>query len=105
PSSILYVNDDASGNNDGSSWTDAFNDLQDALALAGSCSGVTEIWVAEGTYYPTSGADRNISFSMVNGVAIYGGFDGTETQLSERNWVSHVTTLSGDIGVPGDNSD
>ena len=102
---IIYVNDDASGNNDGTSWTDAFNDLQDALALAGNCPNVTEIWVAAGTYKPTSGTDRSISFSMVTGVAIYGGFNGMETQLSERNWVSNLTMLSGDIGIQGNNSD
>jgi hypothetical protein len=105
PGNILYVNDDASGNNDGSSWANAFTDLQDALALTSTCTSITEIWVAEGTYYPTSGTDRNISFSMINGVGIYGGFDGTETQLSQRDWVTSVTTLSGDIGIPGDNSD
>jgi len=102
---VVFVNDDASGNNDGTSWTDAFNDLQDALALAVSCSNVTEIWVASGTYKPTTGTDRNISFSMKNGVAIYGGFAGTETSFSERDWTANVTTLSGDIGVPNNNTD
>jgi predicted outer membrane repeat protein len=105
PGNTLYVNDDAAGNNDGSSWTDAFNDLQDALALASTCSNVTEIWVAAGTYKPTTTADRSISFVMKNGVAIYGGFNGTETQLSNRNWAANVTTLSGDIGTLNDNSD
>ena len=102
---IIYVNDDAPGNNDGASWTDAFNDLQDALALAGNCPNVTEIWVAAGTYKPTSGTDRSISFSMVTGVAIYGGFNGMETQLSERDWATYQTILSGDIGTVGVNTD
>jgi hypothetical protein len=101
---ILYVNDDATGNNDGTSWADAYTDLQSALNS--TCPGVTEIWVAAGTYKPTTGTDRSISFSMKNGVAIYGGFNGTETQLSERDWVANETTLSGDIGAGGnaDNS-
>jgi hypothetical protein len=103
---ILYVNDDAAGNNNGTSWTDAFNDLQDALALAGNCPNVTEIWVAEGTYKPTNGTNRNISFSMKSGVAIYGGFPNAGNPgLNDRNWESNVTTLSGDIGALGDNSD
>ncbi|MCB0577756.1 MAG: hypothetical protein KDD10_00400, partial [Phaeodactylibacter sp.] len=103
---IVYVNDDAPGANDGSSWTDAFTDLQDALALANSCPTVTQIWVAAGTYKPTSGTDRSISFTMINDVAIYGGFIGTETQLSERDWVANATILSGNIGGAGnaDNS-
>ncbi|MCB9277259.1 MAG: hypothetical protein H6564_24715, partial [Lewinellaceae bacterium] len=104
-SNILYVNDDAPGANDGSSWTDAFTGLQDALALAGQCPSVTEIWVAAGTYKPTSGTDRNAAFVMKDGVAIYGGFNGTETQLSQRDWVANVAILSGDIGIPGNNAD
>jgi hypothetical protein len=100
---VLYVNDDATGTNDGSSWTDAFTDLQSALNS--TCFGVTEIWVAAGTYKPTNGTDRNISFVMKNGVGIYGGFNGTEALLSQRNWTTNVTTLSGDIGTAGNNSD
>ncbi|MHC4205556.1 MAG: hypothetical protein ACYSTT_12960, partial [Planctomycetota bacterium] len=33
---IIYVDDDAAGANDGSSWADAYNFLQDALADANS---------------------------------------------------------------------
>lgn len=101
----FYVDADATGNNDGSSWANAFNDLQHALFLAEGCPLVTEIWVAEGTYYPTPGTDRLISFSMKNNLALYGGFDGTETSLNERDWVNNVTVLSGDIGISNDNSD
>ncbi|RMD99419.1 MAG: hypothetical protein D6816_14955, partial [Bacteroidetes bacterium] len=96
-SNVLYVDTDATGNDDGSSWTDAYNDLQDALLQARYCNNITQIWVAEGTYKPTSGTDRNISFEMVKGAAIYGGFAGTETALSQRNWVTHPTILSGNI--------
>jgi predicted outer membrane repeat protein len=112
--SILYVNDDvASGNDDGSSWANAFNDLQDALALAASCPNVTEIWVAEGTYTPTtcttcSTTDREVSFVMQNNLAIYGGFPGfpgQEGDFSARNPALVPTLLSGDIGMPGDDSD
>jgi hypothetical protein len=43
---------------------------------------------------------------MKNGVAIYGGFNGTETLLSQRNWVNNISKLSGELGVTGiyDNS-
>jgi cysteine-rich repeat protein len=102
PGNILYVNAAAAPGGNGSSWTCAFNDLQPALAAATSGN---EIWVAEGTYKPTTTTDRTISFVMKNGVGIYGGFNGTETALSQRNWTMNVTTLSGDIGTVGVNSD
>ena len=99
----IYVNASATGANNGSSWTDAYTDLQSALK--NSCTSVTQIWVAAGNYKPTSGTNRSISFVMKADVAIYGGFNGTETLLSQRNWTTNVTILSGDIGTPGDNSD
>jgi len=98
---VLYVNANTNGANNGTSWADAYTDLQAALAKANQCTNITEIWVAAGTYKPTTGTDRNISFVMKNGVVIYGGFNGTETQLSQRNWVANVTTLSGEIGAAG----
>lgn len=92
---LCYVNDNAGGANDGTSWTDAYTDLQSALADA----GCTEIWVAIGTYKPTSGSDRTISFTLLNGVEIYGGFSGTETLRAQRDWVANATTLSGDLNA------
>ncbi|MBB3838376.1 hypothetical protein FHS57_002381 [Runella defluvii] len=104
---IVYVNASASGSNNGSSWANAYTDLQSALSLArANPSCVSQIWVAAGTYKPTSGIDRGISFSMVNGVAIYGGFpnDGSGT-MANRNWTTNPTVLSGDLGSPGVNED
>jgi len=86
------------------SWANACP-LQYALGVATSGSA---LWVMKGTYYPTSSADRTVSFvlnSLNDGVAIYGGFAGTETQLNQRDPVANVTTLSGDIGVAGDKND
>jgi hypothetical protein len=83
------------------SWANAC-ELQYAL---GSAAATDEIWVAAGTYYPTDGTDRTVSFSLVNGVGVYGGFNGTESTLIERDPVTNVTILSGDIGVTDDISD
>ena len=96
-----YVNANATGANNGTTWADAFTNLQSALAITGNC-GITEIWVAAGTYKPTATIDRNISFVMNINLAIYGGFNGTETLLSQRDWGTNVTILSGDID--GDNT-
>lgn len=98
----LYVNDDATGANDGSSWADAYTDLQSALAAA---QDGDQIWVAEGVYYPTAGTDRNVAFTLKSGVEIYGGFAGTETSLDQRDWQAHPTVLSGDIDTNDTNDD
>jgi hypothetical protein len=96
---VIYVDADATGAYDGTSWTDAYTNVQDALAAAASGD---EIWVAEGVYYPDEGGgktdnDPTASFWLANNVSLYGGFAATETLLSQRDWQAHVTVLSGDI--------
>ena len=100
---IHYVKWNANGANNGTSWADAYTDLQSALSAA---TNGDEIWVAAGTYKPTTGTDRTLSFTLKNGVAIYGGFAGTETLLTQRDPAANVTVLSGAIGAAGiaDNS-
>ncbi len=98
----LYVRAAATGTNTGLSWADAFTDLQSALTYP-ACSGIlSEIWVANGIYKPTLGTARTVSFRMLPNVAIYGGFVGTETTLSQRPAINLTTpsgtTLSGEIG-------
>jgi predicted outer membrane repeat protein len=91
------------------SWTDAC-ELQSALSKAGSGD---EIWVAAGTYLPdynpgngTHTGDRTATFQLKNGVGIYGGFADTgDPVFDDRDWETHTTTLSGDIGTPDDDSD
>lgn len=66
-----------------------------------------QIWVAAGIYKPTSGNDRNVSFVLPSGVAVYGGFPAAGGTWAQRNWQKNTTTLSGDIGAvtnPSDNS-
>ena len=102
--STWYVNSLATGSNNGQSWANAYTDLQSALTSSQLDSG-DQIWVARGTYKPTSGTERTISFVLKDGVQVYGGFAGTETDLGQRDWLHNPTTLSGDIGEPDDNSD
>jgi hypothetical protein len=103
---VRYVKADSTSTsttaNFGASWDTAYPDLQMALAAAQSGD---EIWVAAGTYKPTTGTDRTVSFVMVTGVGIYGGFAGTETARSQRDWSAHATILSGDIGTIGTATD
>ncbi len=99
---ILFVDADATGLNDGTNWTDAYNDLQDALAAAGGSGGTTtEIWVASGTYRPSlqtvPGLPRYATFRLLDGLALYGGFAGGETGRDERNVAANLTILSGDL--------
>ncbi len=101
----LYVNALANGGNLGTSWADALAKVQDALALVDNCPGntISQIWVAQGTYYPDEGyyqtkSDRAAAFALKSGLAIYGGFLGTETALDQRDSWGLITTLSGDIG-------
>src|SRR5262249_37533837 len=85
PANVIYVRASAGGANNGTNWADAYVSLQSALAAAQSGD---EIWVAAAVYKPAApNGPRTTSFNMVSGVAIYGGFAGTETQLEQRNFL------------------
>ena len=104
--SIRYVKPAATGAGNGSSWANASGNLQ---AMINTSAATDQVWVAAGTYKPTTTTDRTISFSMKTGVVIYGGFAGSETSLSQRPAVNLTTpsstTLSGDIGTAGSKDD
>lgn len=95
--STIYVDAEAAGSNEGTSWNDAVTDLNVALNMAASIiaehASYPEIWVAAGTY-KGDGTSTN-AFVMVEGVSVYGGFAGTETSLEERNYETNVTILDG----------
>lgn len=103
----LYVDHSAPGST-GGTWATAFNDVQPALSLArGQCAGVVStINVAEGTYVPHA-SDAAISFEMISGVEVIGGF--TAGGSPEPDLVNHPTVLSGDLlgddDSGGDNSE
>ncbi len=95
-SQYIFVDIDALGGNDGTSWTDAFTDLQDALSTT-VLNPI--IWIAEGTYTPdmdiASGGSRLSTFLLIEGSSLFGGFSATENSLSERS--GGETILSGDL--------
>ncbi len=86
----LYVDYTATGSNDGSSWSNAFNDLQDALAIGSN----SDILIAEGIYYPTSTTSRGIAFEIPTGATLIGGYP-NGGGFSDPE--THETILSGNI--------
>lgn len=93
----IFVNANATGNNDGSSWADAFAELQDGLD-ATATAGSTEVWVAADTYKPGEATPANTNaFTFPADLQLYGGFNGTETALDQRDIAANETVLSGDL--------
>lgn len=95
PLKIVYINHAAHGLNTGTSWQDAYTNLQTALGAATSNSA---LWVARGTYKPTQTSNRSAVFILKPGLALYGGFAGTESSPRQRRWDEFQTILSGNIG-------
>ena len=117
---VLYVDSAAAAGGDGSSWATAIPQLSDALKAAEQINkaqpgSVKQIWMAKGTYYPlyypqytpaSQMTDRDKTFMLVPNVTLFGGFKGTEATLMDRSVLTGSgTTLSGDIGALGDNTD
>ena len=108
----IYVDDDAAGANNGSSWADAYNFLQDALADANLAEKPVEIRVAEGVYTPDSNSTvpdgtgyREATFRLINGVTLKGGYAGfgqpdfAEVDPNTRDIEAYTTVLSGDLNA------
>jgi predicted outer membrane repeat protein len=100
---IIYVDDDATGANNGSSWQNAYKYLQDALTDANAAEKPVEIRVAQGTYKPDQGAgqtagNRNATFQLINGVTLSGGYAGLGVlDPNIRDIKQYETILSGDL--------
>lgn len=113
----IYVTETGAGNKDGTSWANAYDNtqLQQAINEAESAT-IKQVWVAKGTYKPTeilsatvwtdatgntasTTSNRDMAFILKTGVAIYGGFAGTESSVNDRVDIStaNETILSGDL--------
>jgi hypothetical protein len=99
--SVIYVRADASGANNGTSWADAYRDLQPALVFS---QAGDEIRVAQGTYKPAPAGSRTISFVLRPAVSLLGGFAGSGADPDARDPVLYVTILSGDISGANTNN-
>jgi hypothetical protein len=106
---IIYVDTDANGFNNGTSWDDAYNLLQDGFTGARNCgASVTAIWVAAGLYKPVYEMDdlsqyKYETFDLIEDVGLFGHFGGVgtyETSTSQRNFAdpNNETILEGQIG-------
>lgn len=93
PLSTIYVDKNASGLNNGTSWANAFTTIQPAIDI--STPGLSKIWVSKGTY--TTGTSRTDTYLITDLIKMYGGFNGTETDISQRNPKVNNTILSGDL--------
>ena len=102
---VIYVDADAAGANDGSSWVSAYYYLQDALADANSAEKPVEIRLAQGVYKPNEGllvipekGWREATFQLINGVSLKGGYAGFgQSDPNTRDIETYETILSGDV--------
>jgi predicted outer membrane repeat protein len=97
----IFISEDATGNNDGSSWQHAYVDLSDALENAEEGDS---LWIAFGEYKPPMQIDSSEIikdtthyFLLDKNLTILGGFAGFETNPDQRDILFNPTILSGDI--------
>lgn len=103
PETILHAAPGGVSSGSCQSWATAC-ELRYAIMISQSGLG-QEIWVAAGSYTPSATGDRDAAFLLKNGVAIYGGFLGDESNRDARDPSAHVVILSGDIGTVGNTGD
>lgn len=112
---VLYVKDTTTYLGGGDSWQTALAGNAESCKYPGQtqlfeamkdASPGTQIWVQKGLYYSTLSANRNHSFELPEGVRVYGGFDGNETGIAQRNteYKSILTGETGDTSSPSDNA-
>jgi hypothetical protein len=87
---VLFVRPSGSDSAAGVSWVTAKRTIA-AAAASPLCVPGTEIWAAAGTYAQP--------VTLKSGTALYGGFDGTETDRDARDWTKNVTIVQATNGV------
>lgn len=100
-SRIRYVKPTATGTGDGSSWENASADLQKMIDELANNGQAGEVWVAAGIYTPQSqlisGTAYSASFRMRDGISVYGGFAGKETEKSKLDRAKKEGTMPWDF--------
>ena len=94
---VVYINKNATGaTHDGTTWGTAFLTVQ--AGIDGASSG-DEVWVAKSKQAAPSYVEN---ITLKTGVALYGGFAGTETGRSQRDWKTNATVLNGNGNTEAD---
>ncbi len=99
---VRYVKPIATGTGDGSSWANAHSDIQ---TMINASSQGDSVWVAAGEYKPNSYPpecpdctnSRYYTFYIKDGVSLFGNFNGTEIDITQRDFGINTTFLSGDF--------
>ena len=88
--SVVYVDALAAGTENGSSWSNAFTSIADAIASGDVLDGGS-IWVREGT------CSLEATILVDKAVSIFGGFprDIANPVWSDRDWENHATIIDG----------
>ena len=98
-SAVWYVDRDVAAGGDGTTWARAFQTIQPGNDAA-FADGGGEVWVAEGVY-DEARAGTGGALVMCEGVNLYGGFSGAETQRTDRDWTVHETVIDGAYALSG----
>ena len=87
---IIRVEPNGNNTSNGDTWANATT-IQHAINLA---NNNTQIWLREGTY--------NIASTLIinnSNISLYGGFNGIETLLNQRDFENNLTILDGQNSV------
>ncbi len=105
---IRYVSKDGKYDNDGTEWSKAKNNVQDAINDLVDKGLQGEVWVAQGTYSPTESTEKSggstlyMSFKVPAGIVVRGGFHGPGTVPSgETLTVGKVLNADGTVNTAG----
>ena len=104
--SIVYVDINSTGLNNGNSWENAFTHLESAVSQASICDTIKEIWVKEGTYAANLIENRDKGFILPEGITLRGGFPAIGSpDITSYDPIVNRVILSGDIGILNNSSD
>lgn len=97
----IFVDNQATGANDGSSWHNAYLFLDVAIANASSPNNIIFVRQSSIPYKPPHNGYSSGGFVINHSVRLYGGFYGDESTLSQRHGVFNNTVLDGDWNGQG----